>query len=129
QAWGDFDADGSPDLLLTGTATQLLHNVNFGAALVPHALPGPVLTNGSGAWADFDNDGDLDLAICGNYVSNGALVVATRLLRNDGAGGFIDLNAGLTGLAYGDLAWGDFDNDGRVDLFITGTVPGIAYRT
>lgn len=83
-------------------------------------------TFGSGvAWLDFDNDGWLDL-----FFANGAnLREAKRspgnaLWRNQGNGAFTDVTrtAGVTGLglfATG-VAVGDYNNDGFLDLYVTG---------
>src|SRR3954471_19447939 len=66
------------------------------------------------AWADVDNDGDLDLFV------GFAAGKPNRLYRND-AGTFVDI-AAAAGVA--DLtdtraaAWGDFDGDGRLDLYV-----------
>ena len=66
------------------------------------------------AWADVDGDGDLD-----EFVGFAA-GKANRLYRND-RGTFVDV-AEVAGVA--DLtdtraaAWGDFDGDGRVDLYV-----------
>jgi hypothetical protein len=66
------------------------------------------------AWADFDNDGDLDLFI-GFRPGQ-----PNRLYRNDG-GRFADV-AGELGVADAEgtraVAWGDFDADGWLDLFV-----------
>ena len=66
------------------------------------------------AAADYDNDGDTDLYISG-YPSG-------ALLRNNGDGTFTDVtgaagvpNQGEWGAS---AAWFDYDNDGRLDLFI-----------
>jgi hypothetical protein len=70
--------------------------------------------------ADFDNDGWLDLLILrGGWETPRRL----SLLRNDGDGTFRDvtLTAGLgEPIATQGAAWGDFDNDGRLDLFVAG---------
>ncbi|HEX4931930.1 MAG TPA: VCBS repeat-containing protein, partial [Gemmatimonadaceae bacterium] len=80
------------------------------------------------AWADFDNDGDLDL-----YVGFRGGVRA-RLYRNDG-GTFTDVAAALgvdDSLEVRAAAWGDYDGDGWLDLFVGMTpaapMPNKLYR-
>jgi hypothetical protein len=95
----------------------------FGAAQAPagqHLLTfvavQPELLNApnslSNAWADYDNDGDLDLAVS---LGTGEI----RLYRND-AGRLESAGpaAGMpqTGQEFRGLSWGDYDNDGFVDL-------------
>lgn len=68
----------------------------------------------SNAWGDYDNDGDLDLVV----VFNNAPV---RLYRNS-PDGFEDAAAGsglpTDGGNARSVAWGDYDNDGDLDLYI-----------
>jgi hypothetical protein len=69
--------------------------------------------------ADFDNDGFLDILVLrGAWLSYGQ---PNSLLRNRGDGTFVDVTeaAGLLDAFSTQTAdWGDFDNDGWVDLFI-----------
>jgi hypothetical protein len=124
-SWGDFDGDGRLDFVVSGnppgwtglnTFTALYHsNADGTFTLVPTDLP---QLNGCGAaWGDYDNDGDLDLAIDGWHDDSTNL---TRIYRNDGGGVFTDIHAGLPGTWWGSVAWGDVDNDGRLDLLISG---------
>ena len=76
---------------------------------------------------DYDNDGFLDL-----FFTNGAAIpslektgpgFANRLFHNNGDGTFTDVTekAGVAGIGYSmGVAAGDYDNDGFVDLYITG---------
>jgi hypothetical protein len=93
-----------------------------------------VETFGSGvAWLDYDNDGLLDL-----YFVNGANLSAGKrspgnvLLRNTGKGTFVDvtLAAGVQGNGgFGTgVAVGDYDNDGFLDLYVTGFGSNILYH-
>jgi len=84
----------------------------------PTTLPG--LKNSAVAWGDYDRDGDLDLALAG--VLTGGAPWITAVYRNDGGDPpvFVDIGAGLPVSALGDIAWGDFDNDGDLDLLLTG---------
>ena len=63
------------------------------------------------AIADYDRDGDEDVLISGGY-----------LWQNDGKAHFSYVSdaLGLSGLAGGGGVWGDFDNDGRLDIFVFG---------
>lgn len=85
-------------------------------------------------WGDYDRDGDPDLYVANDWGPD-------NLLRNDGPAGFADVStaAGVTsyGFAMG-ASWGDYDNDGREDLYvsnmyskagrrITAAVPGLAH--
>jgi hypothetical protein len=86
----------------------------------PQSLPG--VWAGQASWSDYDNDGDPDLAIIGEMVDeNGACVRVARIYRNDGSLLFQDLSqVQLVGVYHGDVAWGDYDNDGDRDLAIAG---------
>jgi subtilisin-like proprotein convertase family protein len=72
------------------------------------------LTN-SVAWGDYDKDGDLDLAVASGWYAE--MFEPARLYRNDG--GTLTVSAiwssNETG-ALEQLAWGDYDNDGDLDL-------------
>jgi hypothetical protein len=144
-AWADVDRDGLADLLVVDyfTPCRLFRNrgnrtfeditVAAGIADVPPPTPTATGTRAA-SWADVDADGDLDLVLT-------ALVTGLALYRNDTVPGtppavrFAEvahdqgLHAagplgsepepfGLTG-----VAWGDYDNDLDLDLYV-----GSAYR-
>jgi hypothetical protein len=66
-------------------------------------------------WADFDDDGDPDVYVANDFSPN-------NLLRNEGDGRFTDVSTELQaediGFGMG-ASWGDYDNDGTQDLYVT----------
>ena len=120
--WADFNNDGFADLLLTGyspasgNATAKLYRNTGGTGFVEMAAGLPGVTDGAAAWGDYDNDGDLDLLLTG---VDSALEPITRLYRNDG-GSFVNSGVALPGVFAGAAAFGDYNNDGRLDILVTG---------
>ena len=82
-------------------------------------------TMGSGGgFLDYDNDGSMDIYLVNGRGSN-------RLYRNRGDGTFADVTgeAGAGDRSYGmGCAFGDYDNDGFVDIYVTNVGPNVLYR-
>lgn len=120
-AWHDIDLDGYPDLTVSaenasptltvyrnrGDGSFESHNDALGLTSLPRIF--------AFAWGDYDNDGDPDLAV------QGADSQGAKLYRND-RGRLRDITraAALVFPVVGrGLSWGDFDNDGDLDLYLT----------
>ncbi len=123
-AVADFDKDGWMDLALTHSTAPgltLWHNLN-GQRLEPVTLPDLHWNRAWGVVAfDYDNDGWMDLVAVGETSTGRAEV---RLLRNTGAGGFVDVTAqtGLDKLKLTNpraIVVADYDGDGATDILIT----------
>jgi hypothetical protein len=73
--------------------------------------------------ADFDGDGYQDIYfVNGRELYKPGVSVRNALYRNNGDGTFTDVTekAGVPGTGYGfGCVWGDYDNDGFPDLFVT----------
>jgi len=147
---GDYDNDGDLDILVLRGGwmaaegrirNSLLRNrgdgtfedVTRGVGLAEPAYP-----TQTAAWADFDLDGDLDLAIGNEGPYGGAH--PSQLFRNDliglGREGFTDI-AAAAGVSTGEsiagywtkaVAWGDYDNDGDPDLYLSRLGPNRLLR-
>ena len=114
----DFNNDGWVDIvvrkrnqvdLFTNTGGSFINGVD-----IDQALNG---NKGAVGFYDFDNDGDFDLF----WTENGT----NQIHRNNGDGTWTGLGAG-TGIpisypnAIEGLACGDVDNDGDIDIYLTG---------
>jgi hypothetical protein len=129
-AWGDYDNDGDQDLYITnsGSANKLLRN-NGGGVFVDATSGTPLGNMSSGVssvWGDYDNDGDLDL-----YLANYQGWSENKLYRNDTGGVFTDVTADPLGNGLGggqSVAWGDYDNDGDIDLHLANTTHTKLFR-
>ncbi len=69
------------------------------------------------AWGDYDNDDDLDLFLAGEDLLSFQKFAA--IYRNDN-GNFANINAAVSGVSRGSAKWGDYDNDGDLDLLLSG---------
>ena len=121
-AWGDFNNDGFPDLItagqgVQGVGTYLYENIGDGSFReVQHNISGRM--SGSLMWGDFDNDGWQDLFISGGAYPYGPRV--SSLYKNMGNRNFSLLTTGITPVSSSSSAFGDLDNDNRLDIVISG---------
>jgi len=101
----------------------------------------PAYPTQTAAWADYDGDGDLDLYV-GNESSTGRVyswqlardpgrAFPSQLFHNHGDGTFTDVarSAGATNDRFTKgVAWGDYDDDGDPDLYLSNLGANRLYR-
>ncbi len=134
--WGDMDNDGDLDLLVvgltgSGAVSRLYQNQggSFLEVLQPVNNSNSPLTGVSGSdceWGDYDNDGDLDILLIGKNLNNQPIV---RIFKNLGNATFTNVNFLATGYFNGSASWGDFDNDGFLDILMAGATSGSTRET
>jgi hypothetical protein len=118
-AWADYDRDGFVDLFVAnerGENNFLFHNNGDGT--FARITDGRIVKDGGNstacAWGDYDNDGYPDLFVANNNENN-------FLYHNNRDGTFTRILSGRIvndgGASFG-CAWGDYDNDGGLDLFV-----------
>jgi hypothetical protein len=107
-----YDAeDGAPNLLFVNGGRG-----RFRDASKEWQVAGPKRWSLSALFSDYDADGRTDLFVTNDFGFK-------NLYRNSGARRFEDVTsgAGVEDRGYGmSGAWGDFDGDGRLDLYATG---------
>jgi hypothetical protein len=134
----DVDNDGRPDIWHTAVENEsfpLFRNVG-GGQFVEQTLPAQLaVTRTMSGWGngifDFDNDGWKDLFVARSNVLDNIAQFANRkyeepnsVLRNLGNGKFLDVSSEAGSdfqvtAAHRGVAFGDIDNDGRIDAVVT----------
>ena len=136
-AWADYDNDGDMDLYVT-TKWSYGYDYNvknynnffyinkgdgtFTKDTTSVIVDNPDITlwyrnvNHGCSWADYNNDLNLDLLVTAVYGGD-------YLYKNNGDGTFTSITEGPIVNTYGNKEggsnWGDFDNDGDLDLFVS----------
>ncbi len=118
-ACGDANGDGLAEIFVGNARQPNLYYQNLGNLNFTKATNGPIIEDlgyayGS-SWADYDDDGDLDLFVANFDKEN-------LLFNNNGKGQLTQVMEGILvnekGGASKGHSWGDYDNDGDLDLYI-----------
>jgi hypothetical protein len=110
--WADFDNDGRLDLLANSASLPLLF-LNKPGGFTPGFFSFPANNLGSAAVADINRDNFIDVIM----VSPDAV----RIFLNQSGTNFITAPvASIPKLQFSELELADLDNDGDLDLFISG---------
>lgn len=128
----DLNEDGRLDVFVCHDIAPNIYYINTTGGLVyyqgadPNGIPEGLGTYPSGGdygsvWVDYDNDRDIDMfmAKCGG----GEERRTNQLFRNNGNGSFTEVGAAANladPIQTWSGAWGDYDNDGDMDVFVGG---------
>ena len=127
----DFDNDGFDDLsFATKDGTGLKFYKNFNGFFIEISLGTGLLNTDHLTrqlnWVDFDNDGDSDLFVTSTRFGTNSLdeeFYRNRLYENTGNLNFTEVTtqSGLPSTTLGTYgaSWGDYNNDGFLDVFIS----------
>lgn len=128
----DINEDGRLDVFICHDIAPNIYYLNEASGLEfyqgadPNGVPEglgiyPSGGNYGSVWVDYDNDRDIDMfmAKCGG----GEARRTNQLFRNNGNGSFTEVAASANladPIQTWSGAWGDYDNDGDMDVFIGG---------
>jgi hypothetical protein len=117
--WGDYDRDGDQDVAVMGTGnsgavTKLYENRN--GVFIDTNQNFTKLFGGDISWIDLNKDGWIDLVVSGFNTTPQTKVY----MNNKGTSFSPSTEYGLPQLYSSKMDWGDLDNDGDIDLAISG---------
>lgn len=123
-AWGDYNNNGRLDILLMGTdldsefVAKIYENDGDGGFSEVTGIDFTGAHWGEAAWGDYNGNGYLDVLMTGSSSQNSRI---TKIYENDGNGGFEKVTSiSLPGLSSSSVAWGDYNNNGKLDFLLTG---------
>jgi hypothetical protein len=134
-AWADIDNDNDVDVIAAnGWGDYLDHfyentgDGNFSRITGDIVATATNLSWGA-SWGDYDNDGDQDLLLTSSIFGSPSISY-DYLYNNDGNGSFTHMSAmapSTNGASTFGSTWGDFDNDGDLDLAAVASGTNLLY--
>ena len=130
-AFFDYDNDGLDDITVAtalGDPIYFYKNINGNFVSQTLNIPNNNERNKQINWVDIDNDGDNDLFITSDNSGNRLFENLGNMIMSE-----ITSTSGMLtdNFPYYGASWGDYDNDGYLDVFICvrdSNIPNILYR-
>lgn len=120
----DIDQDGNLDAFVCHDVDPNVYYMNDGSGNLSFNQGGLGDIAGGGnygsIWIDYDNDRDMDLFIA-KCRGGSTTININEMHENDGTGNFTEVSSALNlndPIQTWSSAWGDFDNDGDMDVFV-----------
>jgi len=118
--FGDVDGDGNLDVIFNGNSNMAMGKgiaLNDGTGIFTRSMLEVPDSTSSCGFADFDNNGLIDYYVIGNGIENSGAIF---FQNQDGS--FTKDQSSFSGLNIidADVTIVDFNNDGFIDMFITG---------
>ena len=138
----DYDGDGDLDILVTGRSGEFMVTRVYCQSRVVIGIPVgqftvfdtlrtfiaaptnlPPVWESTAKFGDYDGDGDADVLLSGRTTLSAAAGAPpiTRLFEHRSGQYFVDERSEFTNVFSGDIAWGDYDGDGDLDVIVTGS--------
>ena len=117
---GDVNSDGYLDFIQTGSDIDGNAHTKLylfdGTSFQESSTTFPDLLEGMSDFGDFDNDGDLDLLLAGSSTDG----TKSRLYENNRGSFTLADDTYIEGVDRGSVEFGDYDNDGDLDILLSG---------
>lgn len=130
--FADLDGDNDLDAIISGQVLFSVDDIkiyeNIEGIFIETAAELPHRVSTSMSFGDYDCDGDLDILMTGGTIAESTLGYL-QILRNEGNFSFTVINVATTGVRNGWAEFGDYNNDGWLDIGMAGSAGSSNYIT